>query len=231
MSFETPEAVVAELELYIENDGDLYRSQTTSILKNLTTKHAQGAYKHDLAVRAFEYLVEAGAKKYAKEFGSPGHPWHKMFDVATRRAVAKSFAKSFETEYALGNYDSLLPKKYQKPQEKAASRQHSAVKTKASTGKWNVPEGLAVRWAPVNNAWFLLWPTSAPLNRQQVLKIADTEEMHDFLRERYGTTYGLFARVPKPSSRQYSRVASSARSKKSPSQLNREIAEALRGRR
>jgi hypothetical protein len=225
MSFETPEAVVAELELYIENDGDLYRSQTTSILKNLATKKAQGAYKHDLAVKAFEYLVEAGAKKYAKEFGSPGHPWHKMFDVPTRRAVAKSFAKSFETEYALGNYDSLLPKKYQKPQEKAAaSRQHSTVKTKASKGKWNVPEGLAVRWAPVNNAWFLLWPTSAPLNRQQVLKIADTEEMHDFLRERYGATYGLAARLAH-TGRGHATI------KKSPSQLNREIAAALRGRR
>lgn len=227
MSFETPTAVAAELELYIENDADLYRSQTTSILKNLTTKKAQGAYKHDLVVKAFEYLVEAGAKKYAKEFGSPGHPWHKMFDVPTRRAVAKSFAKSFEAEYELGNYDSLLPLKYAGlKQHRAGTRQHSSVKSSsaAKKGKWLVPEGIAVRWAPVNNAWFLLWPTSAPLSRQQVLKIADTEEMHDFLRDRYGATYGLAARVTR-AGRGHSSI------KKSPSQLNREIAAALRGRR
>jgi hypothetical protein len=226
MSFETPAAVVAELELYIENDGDLYRSQTTSILKALTTKKARGEYKHDLAVKAFEYLVEAGAKKYAKEFGSPGHPWHKMFDVATRRAVAKNFAKSFETEYALGNYDYLLPLKYAGlKQHREGTRQHSSVKSSsaAKKGKWNVPEGLAVRWAPVNNAWFLLWPTSAPLNRQQVLKIADTEEMHDFLRERYGATYGLAARLAH-TGRGHTTI------KKSPSQLNREISEALGSR-
>jgi hypothetical protein len=38
-----------------------------------------------------------------------------MFDVPTRKTVAKELAKEFETEYALGNYDQLLPKKYQKP--------------------------------------------------------------------------------------------------------------------
>ena len=104
------ETAARELELYIGNDGDLYRQQTTSILKNLTTKKARGEYKHDLAVKAFGYLVDAGAKKYAKDFGGV---WHQMFDVPTRRAIADRMAKSFEGEYALGGYSSLLPKKYQ----------------------------------------------------------------------------------------------------------------------
>jgi hypothetical protein len=104
------EHAASELELFIENDGDLYRSQTVPTFKNLATKKARGEYKHDLAVKLFSYLVEAGAKKYAKEFGGT---WHQMFGVPTRRAVAESFTKSFETEHALGNYDHLLPKKYQ----------------------------------------------------------------------------------------------------------------------
>lgn len=116
------EHAARELKLYIDNDGNLYRSQTTSILKNLAAKKARGEYKHDLAVKLFGYLVESGAKKYAKEFGtlqsqSPerrGHGvWHVMFDVPTRRAVAEELTKDFEGEYALGNYDNLLPKKYQ----------------------------------------------------------------------------------------------------------------------
>jgi hypothetical protein len=99
-----------ELELYISNDADLHRQQYTPILKNLSTKKVRSLYKHDLAVKLFGYLVEAGAKKYAKEFGGT---WHQMFPVPTRKAVAEELAKSFEAEFELGNYDHLLPKKYQ----------------------------------------------------------------------------------------------------------------------
>ena len=42
MSFDTDESIVTELKMYTENDGDIYRRQTPSILKNLTTKKAQG---------------------------------------------------------------------------------------------------------------------------------------------------------------------------------------------
>jgi hypothetical protein len=104
-----------ELELYVENDGNLYRQMTTPILRNLATKKAKGEYKHDLAVKAFGYLADAGAKKYAKEFGGPGDVWFKMFPPADRHEVAVAFTKDFEFEYSLGNYnnDTFLPKKYQ----------------------------------------------------------------------------------------------------------------------
>lgn len=115
-----------ELKLFIDNDGTLYRSQTTSILKNLATKRARGEYRHDLAVKAFGYLVELGAKKYAKEFG--GEPWHKMFDVGTRKLAAEALTQDFEGEAALGNYDDLLPKKYQK-QEKGSATGHARKKS------------------------------------------------------------------------------------------------------
>ena len=110
MSFETQESVVSELEQFINNDSDLHRQQHVPILKNLATKKVRSLYKHDLAVKLFGYLVEAGAKKYAKEFGGV---WHQMFDVPTRKAVAEELTKSFEAEFELGNYDQLLPKKYQ----------------------------------------------------------------------------------------------------------------------
>jgi hypothetical protein len=103
-----------ELKLFIDNDGDLYRRQTTSILKNLATKKVRSQYKHDLAVKAFGYLVESGAKKYAKAFGSPNQSWNKMFDVPTRKRVAEALTRDFEGEFESGNYDQLLPKKYQK---------------------------------------------------------------------------------------------------------------------
>ena len=202
-----------ELEQYIDNDADLHRQQHASILKNLATKKARGQYKHALAVKLFGYLVESGAKKYAKAFGSPNQPWHKMFDVPTRKRVAEELTKSFEAEHALGNYDNLLPKKYQKPEKTSAS--HHATKKL----KWKVPEGIKVAWSPVNQAYFVLWPASAPLRKQQVLKIADADEMHAWLREKYGDAYGRVG-----ASRVHSTVSSAYARKKSSSQLDREIA-------
>jgi hypothetical protein len=101
-----------ELELYIDNDGDLYRRQYQPILKNLATKKARGVYQHHLAVKLFMYLMESGAKKYAKEF-SVGTDWSTIFNVPTRMEVAERFAKHFENEYATAAYNHLLPKKYQ----------------------------------------------------------------------------------------------------------------------
>ena len=103
------EQAAYELKTFTENDGDIYRQQTTSIIKNLATKKAQGKYNRDLAVKAFMHLAEAGAKKYTKEFGGT---WNQIFSVPTRRHVATMWRDEFETEYELGNYDDLLPKKY-----------------------------------------------------------------------------------------------------------------------
>lgn len=100
-----------ELELYVENDAQLHRSQEQPIQKNLITKMARGVYNHTGAVKLYGYLMESGAKKYAKEY-SGGSDWHQIFSPATRKEVAERFAKSFETEAKLGNYDHMLPKKY-----------------------------------------------------------------------------------------------------------------------
>ena len=111
---EPDEDAAEELQLFIENDADLYRQQHVPIQKNLATKKVRSEYDHELAVKMYGYLVESGAKKYAKEFGTPGQPWHQMFDVPTRRLVAEDLARRFETEFELGAYDRLLPKKYQR---------------------------------------------------------------------------------------------------------------------
>jgi hypothetical protein len=178
----------SELKLYIDNDGELYRRQTTSILKNLATKRARGQYKHDLAVKAFGYLAEAGAKKYAREFGAPDQPWHKMFDAGTRKQAAEALARDFEVEARLGNYDHLLPKKYQK-QEK--SLVHHARKKL----QWKTPESIKVVWSPVSQAYLALWPGRGRIEDQQVLKIADADEMHAWLRDTYGAAHGLAHRA------------------------------------
>lgn len=220
-----------DLKLFIDNDAGLHRQQHVPILKNLATKKVRSQYKHDLAVKLFGYLAESGAKKYAKAFGSPNQPWHKMFDVPTRKSVAEALTRDFEAEFELGNYDQLLPKKYQKEMLGVGGKKmfprarHATKKSSSKKAEWNAPEGLVVRWAPVNNAWFALWPASAPVNKQQVLKIASTEDMHEWLREKYGASYGRAGAAR--ASRAHSTVASPRSRKKSPAQLDREIARAV----
>ncbi len=86
-----------ELELYIENEYALIGAPTSigkSIDANLRKKVAGGTYDPALAPRAWQHLVDEGAKKYGKEFGS-GSP---IFSAATRRAVAADFARAWEAE-------------------------------------------------------------------------------------------------------------------------------------
>jgi hypothetical protein len=86
---------VTELKLYIVNDGQLYRSQTTSIEENLRKKLAKGAYDHAEAKKLWGYLADAGAKKYSREFGGT---WNVSFPPDVRRAVASQLADDFRAE-------------------------------------------------------------------------------------------------------------------------------------
>lgn len=113
MSFETPEALAQELKITTDSDGDIYRRHTEPILKNLITHVARSDYNKAGAVKAFMYLAEAGARKYAKEQGGDESQWHDMFPIAIRRLVAEAWREEFEVEANLGNYDNFLPKKYQ----------------------------------------------------------------------------------------------------------------------
>jgi hypothetical protein len=106
-------AEARELQIFIQNDGQLYRQQHLPIIKNAMTKHGQGKYDSMKAVKLFMYLVDNGAKKYAKEAG-PGAKWNEMFPKSVRLQVAAALRDDFEDEARLGNYDEYIPKKYQK---------------------------------------------------------------------------------------------------------------------
>lgn len=100
-----------ELKLYIENDGDLYRRQWQPIIKNLTIKVAQGKYDTEKAVKLFMYLMDNGAKQYAKEFATPGE-WNKIFSRSDRMEAAREFTADFEHYFKEGYYNEYIPKKY-----------------------------------------------------------------------------------------------------------------------
>lgn len=139
MSGDIDHAAATELRLFIDNDGDLYRQQYQPIIKNLVTKQARGVYDKDKAIKLWLYLVESGAKKYVKECGSG--EWHQMFNVPTRKEVARQLNEHFLTESALGAYASLLPKKYQPGAHKPIPRK--------SVGIWK-PTNIGDYWYIVN---------------------------------------------------------------------------------
>lgn len=98
---EEPDVQAArELSLYIENEYDLVgapNSQGKAIEKNLLRKIKNGSFDLALSEKAWMYLMETGAKKYAKEYASPGD-WSKMFNKPTRELVAHEFAVTFYEE-------------------------------------------------------------------------------------------------------------------------------------
>ena len=58
-----------ELRLFIDNDAKLYKQRYIPILKNMSKFKKKGRYNSKLAIKAFMYLVDDGAKQYAKEYG------------------------------------------------------------------------------------------------------------------------------------------------------------------
>ena len=92
-----------ELQLYIENDGQLYRQQTTSIMKNLQKKFEKGAYDSALARKLWRYLVDNGAKKYVQEYGNKGDKAANMFPGKVRDEVAAAMEADWKAELEAGN--------------------------------------------------------------------------------------------------------------------------------
>ncbi len=91
------ETAARELSLYIENEYALIGAPNSigkSIDANLRKKVASGRYDAALAPKAWQYLIDEGAKRYTKEFGSESP----IFSAATRRRVAEEFARAWEAE-------------------------------------------------------------------------------------------------------------------------------------
>jgi hypothetical protein len=101
-----------ELQLYIENDGELYTQRQVPIQKNLSRKFKNGTYDSEKAVKLWMYLVEDGARKYKKDFGSDGDY---IFTKEHKLEVAKAMRDDWEEEMKAGNlHENLEEGKKQK---------------------------------------------------------------------------------------------------------------------
>lgn len=88
---------VRELSLYIENEYSLVgapNSRGKAIHENLLRKVKSGKYDPALASKAWQHLIDEGARKYSKEFGTGDV----IFSPADRRQVAEEYARAWEVE-------------------------------------------------------------------------------------------------------------------------------------
>jgi hypothetical protein len=95
---EIDEHAANELDMYLENTSELY-NQKKSILTNLQKKAKKGIYDKTKAAKLWGYWVEAGARRYVKEFGSPHQ---NIADLGFNKATREHLATELATRYPEG---------------------------------------------------------------------------------------------------------------------------------
>tara|TARA_R110002126_G_scaffold288316_2_gene441949 strand:- start:1663 stop:2307 length:645 start_codon:yes stop_codon:yes gene_type:complete len=91
-----------EIQLYADNDSQLYYQRRNPILKNLSKKYLKGQYDIEKAAKLWRYYIDAALQKYHKEFGGRGS-WSNMLSVPDRNLLATEYAKRTKEEFDLGN--------------------------------------------------------------------------------------------------------------------------------
>jgi hypothetical protein len=102
--FPVDSAGARELQLFIDNDFQLYRQQHEPIIRNLMRKRLRGGYDHEKS-----------------EFGNP-RDWSDMFNPRTRELVARKMARRFKEDADAGQYDGIIPQRSGKPRTFKARR-------------------------------------------------------------------------------------------------------------
>ena len=93
-----------ELDLYMMNDSAIYHAYYLPVALNLQKKWQKGEYDKDLGIKGMRRAVDAAAKQYNREHGSMSTPWHKLFSVGDRDAVAENLVDNLVAEWRLGNF-------------------------------------------------------------------------------------------------------------------------------
>lgn len=104
-----------ELQLFIENDSDLYRQRVVPIQTNLVTKIARGTFDINKAPLIYKYLIDDGIRKYNKDNGGMS------LSKEEKENLQNKFVNEFLDEAQYGNYENYLPKKYKIEKEDNSS--------------------------------------------------------------------------------------------------------------
>lgn len=83
-----------ELLLAIEHTCSYYRAFFEPMARNLSRRFRRGEpLDFERAIAGFMHGVNGAAREYNREHGSMTIPWHKLFPVSDRKAVAERLAR------------------------------------------------------------------------------------------------------------------------------------------
>lgn len=100
----TDQDAAREIELYADNDSQLYFQMKRPILINLGKKYKKGTFDVNKAAKLWRYFIDAALKKYNKEFGSKGDKWFDLLNTHDRQLLAMEYAVNTKAEFDLGNF-------------------------------------------------------------------------------------------------------------------------------
>ncbi len=89
------EQAVTELQIYTENDRQIYDRELKPVYVNLAKKQKKGIYKPEEAQKSYYRIASNSAKNYNKKFGSSDGT---IFTTADRREVAKRLEADIRDE-------------------------------------------------------------------------------------------------------------------------------------
>lgn len=93
-----------EIQLFADNDAQLYYSKRKPIIINLQRKYKKGTYDINKAAKLWRYYIDAAMQKYSKEYGSRGDKWHKLLSVSDRNLLALDYAMEAKKEFDKGEF-------------------------------------------------------------------------------------------------------------------------------
>jgi hypothetical protein len=102
-SYKDPDAA-REIELYADNNSQLYFSRKLPILKNLQKKFKKGQYNIEKSAKLWRYYIDDAMQRYQKEFGTRGGKWHQLLTTHDRQLLAMEYAENTLAEFELGNF-------------------------------------------------------------------------------------------------------------------------------
>jgi hypothetical protein len=94
-----------EIQLYADNNYELYRSRKQPLLKNSKRKLEKGIWNRELATKLWLVYVTDAMKKYNKEFGTRNSKWSSLLSPNDRWRLAYEYALATEEEYAVNKLE------------------------------------------------------------------------------------------------------------------------------
>jgi len=99
------EVAAREIQIFLDNDRELYLKMKLPILKALQKKYSKGIYNIDSAAKIWQKYIEAGMVKYNKTFGNKYSKWFDLLSVSDRKLLALEYAKETLMEFNEGNFE------------------------------------------------------------------------------------------------------------------------------